>query len=519
MSEPAYLNDPMAAAGCGMIVAFHANKNPNRVAIMADQGPTRSYGELNARINQIAHLMRANGMKAGDAVSLICSNRAEFVEALMACFRTGMRVSPVNWHLTAPEMAYIVNDSESKVLFGDARFADTMAKVLKESPDVKLALSIGGDIPGFQNLESAIKEQPTSNIDAPVRGFQMLYTSGTTGYPKGVYREAASSPSAVTQYANYQPATDVTLCTGPLYHAAPLGIDLLAALGNGLGVYLMDKWEPEKTLQLIEKHKITHSHLVPTMFHRMLALPEEVRKKYDLSSLKFIIHGAAPCPVHVKQQMLDWVGDIIYEYYGATEGVGTTITPAEWRKKPGGVGLAPEGLIIVSEETDQELPPGEIGIIWIPVPPEGGFKYFKAEEKTQKAYRNGTHYSMHDMGWVDEEGWLYLSDRRADLILAGGVNIYPAEVDAALLKHPAVSDACTIGVPNPDWGQEVMAVIELKEGVKPSEELKQDLISFCQQNLAKFKCPRKIEFMDALPRSDAGKIQRRKVRDIYIPAA
>ncbi|HNV54661.1 MAG TPA: AMP-binding protein, partial [Pseudomonadales bacterium] len=261
------------------------------------------------------------------------------------------------------------------------------------------------------------------------------------------------------------------------------------------------------------------SHLVPTMFHRMLALPEEVRKKYDLSSLKFIIHGAAPCPVHVKQQMLDWVGDIIYEYYGATEGVGTTITPAEWRKKPGGVGLAPEGLIIVSEETDQELPPGEIGIIWIPVPPEGGFKYFKAEEKTQKAYRNGTHYSMHDMGWVDEEGWLYLSDRRADLILAGGVNIYPAEVDAALLKHPAVSDACTIGVPNPDWGQEVMAVIELKEGVKPSEELKQDLISFCQQNLAKFKCPRKIEFMDALPRSDAGKIQRRKVRDIYIPAA
>ena len=518
-TQPDYLTDPMVAAGCGMIVAFHANQDPDRVAIMAEQGPNRTYGELNARINQIAHLLRSHELQPGDAVSLVCTNRAEFAESLLACFRTGLRVSPVNWHLTAAEMAYIVNDSESKVVFGDVRLTPELTRVIQESPNVTLALSIGGDIPGFRNLDATIEGLPTTNIDNPVRGFEMLYTSGTTGYPKGVYREPVMSTSAVLRYADFVPGVDMSLCTGPLYHAAPLGIDLMAALGKGIAVYLIDRWEPEKCLQLIEQRRITHTHMVPTMFHRMLALPPETRNKYDVSSLKFVIHGAAPCPVHVKEQMLEWFGDVIFEYYGATEGVGTLITPDEWRRKPGAVGRAPAGMIIVDEESDKELPAGEIGIIWIPVPAAGAFKYFKAEEKTEKAYRNGTHYSMHDMGWIDEDGWLFLSDRRSDLILSGGVNVYPAEVDAALLKHPAVGDACTIGVPNLEWGQEVMSVIELKEGIAGSDELKTEILEFCGEHLAKFKRPRTIEFMDALPRSDAGKIQRRKVRDIFAPAS
>ncbi|MDY6829632.1 MAG: AMP-binding protein [Pseudomonadota bacterium] len=517
MSEPAYLSDPLQAAATGMIVAFHAHQAPDRMAIRAEQGPTRTYGELNARINQVARVMREQGLKPGDAVALVCSNRAEFAEALLACFRTGLRVSPVNWHLTAPEIAYIVNDCEAKVLFGDARFRDTMEEVLKESPHVQLPLAIGGSIPGFKDYDAEVEKQSGENIDNPSRGFQMLYTSGTTGYPKGVYREVATAPTMLTEFAHYEPGKDTALCTGPLYHAAPLGLDLLAAIGNGVGIVLMDKWDPEKCLKFIEEYKITQSHMVPTMFHRMLALPEDVRSKYDVSSLKFIIHGAAPCPVHTKQQMYDWFGDVIYEYYGATEGVGTIVGPDDWKKKPGTVGVAPEGMLIVDEETDEELGPGKVGIIWIPVPEEGGFKYYKAEEKTQKAYRKGTHYSMHDMGYIDEDGWLYLSDRRADLILSGGVNIYPAEVDAALLKHDAVEDVCTIGVPNPDWGQEVMSVVQLKEGVAASDQMAQDLIAHCQATIAKFKCPRKIEFTDELPRSDAGKIQRRKVRDKYVP--
>jgi len=516
-TQPDYLTDPLVAAGCGMIVAYHANIDPDRIAIVADQGPSRTYGELNDRINQVAHLLRSQGLQPGDAVSLVCTNRAEFAEAILGCFRVGLRVSPVNWHLTAPEMTYIVNDSESKVLFGDVRLSDEMTKVIQESPNVMLALSIGGDIPGFQNFDEMIKDQPTTNIEDPVRGFEMLYTSGTTGHPKGVYRETVMSAASILDLADFDLANDMSFATGPLYHAAPLGIDLMAALGKGIGVYLVDRWEPERCLQIIEEYKITHTHMVPTMFHRMLSLPPETREKYDVSSLKFVIHGAAPCPVHVKEQMLDWFGDIIFEYYGATEGVGTIVTPDDWRSKPGGVGRAPEGMIVVDEVTDKELPAGEIGIIWIPVPETGGFQYFKAEEKTTKAYRNGTHYSMHDMGWIDDDGWLFLSDRRSDLILSGGVNVYPAEVDAALLKHPAVADACTIGMPNVDWGQEVLSVIELKEDVAESDEMKNDILEFCRENLAKFKCPRTIEFMDELPRSAAGKIQRRKVRDIYVP--
>ncbi len=516
-----YLTKPEIAGAKGMIVAFHANHSPERMAIMSEQG-SRTYKQLNNRINQIAASMRDYGLVPGDAVSLICSNRPEFAEVLMACLRTGIRVSPVNWHLAAPEITYIVDNSDSKMIFGDIRFKDHLEKVIKECPQVKLGLSVGGDIEGFEDLEGFIAGAPTENIADPTPGFQMLYTSGTTGYPKGVFKEPTGKPAPpnpLTEAADYNPATDTALCTGPLYHAAPLGLDLLAALGNGIGCYLTDKWDPEETLRLIHAYKITHSHMVPTMFHRMLALPEDVRAKYDVSSLKFIIHGAAPCPVHVKEAMFEWFGHIIYEYYGATEGMGSIVNPDDWFNKQGSVGPAPEGLVIVDEETDKEMPTGEVGIIWIPVPETGTFTYYKAEEKTAGAYRNGTHFSMHDVGYVDADGYLYMSDRRNDLILSGGVNIYPAEVDAAVLKHSDVFDACTIGLPSEDWGQSVMTVVQLKDGVAESDELKKELMAHCAENIAKYKCPRSIEFVAELPRSDAGKIQRFKVRQQYVPDA
>ncbi|MBV1904699.1 MAG: AMP-binding protein [Pseudomonadales bacterium] len=514
-----YLTDQEQAAGKGMIVAYHSHSNPERMAIQSEQG-SRTYKQLNNRINQISRALTNFGIRQGDAVSLLCSNRPEFAEVLMACFRTGIRISPINWHLTANEVSYIVNDSESVALFGDARFATNVEIILQECPKLKLPISIGGEIPGCQNLDDLISGESTENIDNPRLGQQMLYTSGTTGSPKGVYREPTSSTAGLSPLfaaAGYDAGSDTSLCTGPLYHAAPLGLDLLAALGAGTGIYLMDKWDPEKTLRLIHDYKITQSHMVPTMFHRLLALPEEIKRKYDVSSLKFLIHGAAPCPVHVKEAMFSWFGPIIYEYYGATEGTGTFVGPDIWSKRPGTVGIATEGLIIVDEDSDEEMPIGEVGIIWLPVPTEGKFQYFKAEEKTAGAYRNGTHFSMHDMGYVDEDGFLFLSDRRADLILSGGVNVYPAEVDACLLQHPDVSDVCTIGIPSESWGQSVMSVVELKQNIIASDELKASLIEHCVSRIAKFKCPRSIEFGQNLPRTEAGKIQRYKVRQTYVP--
>jgi len=516
---PDYITNQELAAEKGMIVAYHANREPERMAIQSEQG-SRTYKQLNNRINQISSSLRKLGLEEGDAVSLVCTNRPEFAEILMACFRTGLRITPVNWHLTAAEISYIVDDSETVVLFGDARFKECIETVVQKCPRVKTAIAIGGEITGCQLLDDVIAGESTENIENPLLGQQMLYTSGTTGAPKGVYREPVkniSGLSLIASAAQYDSATDTALCTGPLYHAAPLSLDLVAALNSGIGIFLMDRWDPEETLRLIHDKKITQSHMVPTMFHRLLALPEEVRSKYDVSSMKFLIHGAAPCPVHVKEEMFEWFGHIIFEYYGATEGTGTLVDPASWFGKEGTVGLAPPGLLIVEEESDKEMPVGEVGIIWLPVPEQGRFKYFKAEEKTEGAYRNGTHFSMHDVGYVDEDGYLFMSDRRNDLILSGGVNVYPAEVDACLLKHPDVADVCTIGIPSEAWGETVMSVIELKEGVEESEAIKELLIEHCAENIAKFKCPRSIEFQQELPRTDAGKIQRFKVRKFYMP--
>jgi long-chain acyl-CoA synthetase len=340
----------------------------------------------------------------------------------------------------------------------------------------------------------------------------MLYTSGTTGRPKGVFRDHAVAVGPNT--SAYDEAC-VHLCTGPLYHAAPLGVSLQAPLTWGASVVLMDGWSPSETLRLIAEHKVTHTHLVPTMFNRMLNLPDDERARADVSSLRVVVHGAAPCPVIVKQRMIEWWGPILWEYYAATEGGATLVDSKTWLEHPGTVGrhLKEDG-IIIRDDDGNECAPGVPGTVWIKTVRGAEFEYFGDKEKTAKTVVD-THFTLGDVGYLDEDRWLFLTDRSANLIISGGVNIYPAEVDAVLLAHPAVGDVAVIGVPNDDMGEEVKAVVELKDGVVPSPELAAELIEFARDRIAHFKCPRTVDFIDRLPREDNGKIYKRRLREEY----
>ncbi len=506
------------AARAGMIVAWHARQAPDRPAIASPAGD-RSFDELNARANQLARALRARGLEAGDAVALVCSNRPEFAETAVATQRAGLRLTPINWHLTGPEIAYIVNDCEAGALVGDARFAGALAEAAADCPGLRAKLAVGGAIPGFEALDETLAEQPAGDLPDPVLGRSMLYTSGTTGRPKGVHRkQTRAGPGArlIAQMIGYRPGEDTHLATGPLYHAAPLAFSLSGPLTAGVGVVMMDGWDAERALALVAEHRITHTHMVPTMFHRLLALDETLRADHELDSLRMILHGAAPCPVAVKRRLIDWLGPIVYEYYAATEGWGAFVTSETWLERPGTVGLPEPGAIRILDDEGRELPAGEIGRIYLRAPEGDRFAYYKDEAKTRKAFdAEGTHFTLGDMGYLDEEGYLFLADRSADVIITGGVNVYPAEVDAALLEHPAVADAATIGIPDDEWGESVRSVVETRPGATPGPELARELIDFCRERLARFKCPRDVEFTDALPRHDTGKIYRRLLRDRY----
>ena len=510
----------------GMTLAYHAQQAPERIAVISNFGE-RTFGELNARANQLARVLRDAGLQPDDGVAMLLTNRPEFAEVYYACMRAGYRVTPINWHLTGDNASYIVGNCEAKAFIADVRCSEPAIEALRDNQAaLKVSLAVGGTIEGFDAYDEVVDMADDSNIDDPQVGAQMLYTSGTTGRPKGVYRPRAPQTAAGGAAANatltrtataaaWNAETDRALMTGPAYHAAPLAFNLTAPLANGVGVVLMDKWDAEETLRLIEAHKITHTHMVATMFHRLLALPKDVREKYDLSSLRFVLHGAAPCPVHVKQQMMDWLGPVINEYYAATEGGGGFfIGPEEWLSKPGSVGKSPEGADNrILDDDGNEVPQGEVGTIYFKAP-DLKFEYFKDAEKTSNSYR-GDYFTLGDMGYFDEDGYLFLTGRSAETIISGGVNIYPQETDDVLLKHPAIADVCTVGVPNDEWGEEVKSVVLLKEGVSPGDELADELIAFARDHLPAFKSPRTVDFVDDLPRLPSGKIQRRLVREPY----
>ncbi|HUP84818.1 MAG TPA: AMP-binding protein [Acidimicrobiales bacterium] len=533
-------------AGKGMTLAWWAQEVPDHKAIISPTGD-RTFAELNANANKVVRALRKRGLADGDAVALMCTNRPAFVETWAACLRAGFRLTTINWHLTGEEAGYIVDDCEAKALVVDSSLLQTAreAAALAANCTVRLAVGVGSaseqptvsgasttgaanqelSIDSFESYNAAIAAEDGGDIDDATPGSQMLYTSGTTGRPKGVYRPPAQGAAAAAQASvnlwGYQEgsAEDLHICTGPLYHAAPLAFSLAAPLAYGVGVVLMEKWDAEEALRLIAEHKITHTHMVPTMFHRLISLPEDVRAKYDTSSLRHVLHGAAPCPVPVKQALIDWLGPVVVEYYAATEGVGSFVDSNTWLTKPGTVGKPfGEGQVIIGDEDGNEVARDTVGLVYIKAPEATRFQYYKDDEKTKGSFR-GEYFTLGDMGYMDADGFLFLTDRTANLIISGGVNIYPAEVDAVLLEHPAVGDAATIGVPNSEWGEEVKAVVELQPGIEPTPELASELLEFCRGKLAGFKCPRSLDFVDELPRQDNGKIYKRLLRDRYRDAA
>jgi long-chain acyl-CoA synthetase len=491
-----------------------ATETPGAIAIVAGD-ERRTFAELDANANRLARALRRRGLVPGDAVALLGSNRAAFVETVYACQRAGFRLTPINWHLTADEAGYIVTDCEAKALVATGDLTELAAGCLANAAPSTVALAAGGPIPGFESAEEAMEAEPDRPLEDPVHGSTMLYTSGTTGRPKGVYRPPAPPAPKINLYGYEASGGDVHLCTGPLYHAAPLAFSLTIPLSFGATVVLMDQWDAAEALRLIDEHGVTHSHLVPTMFHRLLALPDEVRASYDGSTLRHVLHGAAPCPIPVKRAMIEWLGPVIWEYYAATEGVGSFVDSATWLDHPGTVGRPfPPGQVTVRDEAGRELPAGEVGLLHLQAPEENRFRYFKDDAKTDATY-DGDHFTLGDIGYLDEDGFLFLTDRTANLIISGGVNIYPAEVDAVLLEHPAVGDVAVIGVPDEEWGEAVLAVVEPRDGVEPSEALAAELIEHCRDRLAHFKCPRSVEFVDRLPREDNGKIYKRRLREVF----
>ena len=462
-----------AAIGQGLVVSWFASHEPDRAAVISSSGD-RTYAELDENATRLTRVLRAAGLQAGDAVALLCGNRPEFVEVLAACDRGGFRLTPVNWHLTGAEASYIVEDCGAKAVVIEAGL-DAMAVALPEGP---LRLIVGakpGDVdPATSSVSyaDALAAADPSPLEDPVRGTVMLYTSGTTGRPKGVHRPPTPAAQAVVEakFSGYAPGM-VHLCTGPLYHAAPLALSLAVVLYGGATVVLMDRWDERECLELVQQHRVTHTHMVPTMFHRLLSLPDDVREQHDTTSLLAVIHGAAPCPVPVKQRLIEWLGPIVWEYYAATEGAGTIVDSHTWLTKPGTVGKpAPEGQVIVGDDDANPLPANTVGQVWLRAPALGRFEYYGDEEKTESTFR-GDYFTLGDLGYLDEDGFLFLTDRSANLIISGGVNIYPAEVDAVLLEHDSVGDAATIGVPNDEWGEEVLAVVELQHGAVATDAL------------------------------------------------
>ncbi|MGO9875498.1 MAG: AMP-binding protein [Acidimicrobiia bacterium] len=503
------------AADRGLLAAFWAQRQPDRVAVYSDVGD-RTFCEIDANASRLVRAMRARGVEAGDGVALMCSNRPEFVETVVAVRRAGLRLTTINWHLTADEAGYIVDDCEATALIADARFGDAASGAAELAPRLRARLAVGATVAGFDSWDDALGEQSGEPIEDPQPGRTMLYTSGTTGRPKGVHRP--SDPRGdldVGLLTRYDPDAHVHLCTGPLYHAAPLAFSLSAPAALGVPIVLMDGWSATETLRLIERYRITHTHMVPTMFHRLLSLPDDVKGAHDLSSLIFILHGAAPCPVAVKQRLMDWLGPIVWEYYAATEGAGTLVSPQTWLRRPGTVGkVEPADHVRILDADGTDAAPGEIGTVYLKAPgPDGSrFEYFKAPEKTAGAY-DGDYFTLGDVGYVDDDGYLFLTDRSAHLVISGGVNIYPAEVEAVLIGHPAVGDVGVVGVPDDDWGEIVVAVVEPQPGVEPSDHLGAELIEWCRDRIAHYKCPRRVEFTGALPRHDNGKLYKHQLRE------
>ncbi len=495
-------------------LADHARERPDKPAvIVGDRALT--YGALNERVNRLAHALLSRGIDAGDRVASMVPNGSEHFEVLHAAGRIDATMVPINTHFKREEVRYLLEDSAAKAMIVDADFLPEVRDEIGSR-----ALLVVGDGAGAQSYEAALAASPASDPPGAIlrHGFNvMIYTSGTTGRPKGVLHprlDPELNHSAQSVMASMWGFTgeDVHLVVGPLYHTAPGGYGFLH-LFLGSTLVVMRKFDAEAALALVEKHRVTTVHMVPVNFIRILELPEAMRRKHDLSSLRRVLHAAAPCPEEVKRKIMGVFPEgSVWEYYGMTEGAATMISPEEWLRKPGSVGRPWPGIELrILDESGNELPPGKVGLIYVSTLSGRRFEYHKAPEKTAAAYRGG-HFTVGDMGYVDEDGYLFISDRKIDMVISGGVNIYPREIEEVLYRHPEVVDAAVFGIPDDHWGEAIKAVVELRKGAAADAAA---LGTFCKQHLADYKCPRSFDFVAELPRDPNGKVLKRKLRDGY----
>jgi long-chain acyl-CoA synthetase len=500
-----------------------AETYPHKPAIiMGNSGEVVTYRELDERSNQGAQLFRTLGLKAGDHIGMMLENHHALLEIAWAAQRSGIIFTPISTHLKQAEASYILENCGARLFIGSLKLADIAAQVLADAPgSVEHFYMVGGIKPGFESWEEAIDLMPARRIDDESNGVPMLYSSGTTGQPKGVFVPPESDdvytphPLAASFGAAFGFSEEtVYLSPAPLYHAAPLHYNMLVLYQGGTTV-VMEQFDAERALQLIEEHRVTHSQWVPIMFIRMLKLPQEIREQYDVSSMQCAIHAAAPCPIEVKEKMIDWWGEVIYEYYAASEGIGVTIIDsASWLTHKGSVGPAVLGKLHIVDDEGNELPPGEIGTVYFSGE-QARFEYHNEPEKTAGAYNERGWATTGDVGYVDEDGFLYLTDRKNFMIISGGVNIYPQEIENLLVGHEKIADVAVFGIPNEEFGEEVKAVVEPMNWADATDETAIEILEWLRERLSHIKMPRSLDFHRKLPRMDNGKLYKRHLVEQY----
>ena len=505
----------------------NGKKFPDKPAIvMLSSGKIVTHGELNDLSNQGAQLFRSLGLKPGDSIAFMLENHHLFFPIAFAAWRSGLRYTAISWRLQPAEVEYIVKDCEAKVFITSKFLEETAANLEDVLGGVKKFMLDGTSL-GYNSYEESIASMPEEPIEDECQGGSMLYSSGTTGRPKGIYRELQLNPLPYTQeeddlglgrvvegvYGGDE--NTVYLSPAPLYHSAPLGFNT-GFLSLGGTSIVMEKFDPEAALKAIQDYKVTHSQWVPTMFVRFLKTDESLRSAYDLSSHKVAIHAAAPCPIEIKENMINWWGPILFEYYAGTEFNGMTIVNSEeWMEHKGTVGRPLVGELHILDDEGNELPAGEAGGIYFGGETATSFEYHNDKEKTQSAISKQGYSTLGDIGYVDDEGYLYLTDRKAFMIISGGVNIYPKETEDALIMHPKVADVAVFGVPHPEMGEEVKAVVQPANMSDIGEDLEAELIAFCKEKISHVKCPRSVDFEEELPRHPTGKLYKRLLKDRY----
>ncbi len=499
--------------------AHFAQLRPSAPAVIESRGRTWSRGELHCYGNKLSRALQSRGLVAGDVLAIVAPNCIEYLATYLAATQIGLYVVPINWHLSAAEIAYILADCGAKAVVVHERLSALMQGALSGGAAAGATLLSIGAVPGFSSFDDILPEHSDAPLESPVGGRVMMYTSATTGKPKAIALPLGDALVALERTIRYHISLGVLpesghvhLCASMLYHSAPLEASAIA-LHMGHTVVLVDRWDAESLLRLIAEHSVSTSFMVPTMFVRFLKLPRQVRERYSVRSLRLVAHAAAPCPLEVKREMIEWWGPVLWESYGAAEGAGTIVSSQEWLQYPGTVGKPiPGSRVKILNDAGEEQPAGAVGTIYLTRYTGDRFEYRGDPEKTRSAYR-GDFFTAGDIGYMNEDGFLFICDRKIDMIITGGMNIYSAEIERVLVQHPRVADCAVFGIPDELMGESVKAVIQALPNVVPDSELTTDILRFLGQRLSPVKMPRRVEYVSELPRDPNGKLYKRRLRD------